>query len=325
MLAPDFWDGKDICSRLVVAALSPIGWIYGFVVALQSKRMVPFRAPVPVVCVGNLTAGGTGKTPIAAALFRRLKARGKNPFFLTRGYGGKLSGPIRVTASHRAVDVGDEALLLLAAGPVVVAHDRAAGARLAVADGADVIVMDDGYQNFTLHKDLSLVVVDAAQKFGNGRLLPAGPLREFVRFGLKRADGVIVAGKGEGEVDLKGFKGPVMRVRLTHADMPQLKGTKVVGFAGIGRPEKFFASLEECGADIVARKRFSDHHVYSHAEIARLKAMARERDALLVTTRKDYVRLTRSSREGLTVLPATAVFGDPAAMDALLDKLVEPA
>ena len=199
------------------------------------------------------------------------------------------------------------------------ARDRAEGAALAAAQGADVIVMDDGHQNFALHKDLSLVVVDAVQKFGNGRVLPAGPLREFVSQGLARADGIVIA--GDGDVDLHGFSGPAIGARITHAGVPEFKGARAVGFAGIGQPEKFFRSLRDCGAEIVVAKRFADHHIYSPAEIARLKALANRQNALLVTTEKDYVRMSRIEREGIMVLPVKAVFDDPAALAQLLDTL----
>jgi tetraacyldisaccharide 4'-kinase len=318
MHAPDFWYRNDIYAKLSKMALMPFGWLYSAVVASKAKRPGP-HAPVPVVCVGNLTVGGTGKTPVAIAVANRLAMKGKRPFFLSRGYGGKLAGPILVTAEHRAADVGDEPLLLAEAGPTIVSRNRARGAALAVALGADVIVMDDGHQNFTIAKDVSLVVVDAAQMFGNGGVLPAGPLREFVRQGLSRADGVIVV--GEDEVDLRGYGGPVLHARIVPAEMPQLKGAYVVAFAGIGRPKKFFASLKDSGAYVVSAKRFGDHHVYSSSEIARLRATAKERGALLVTTAKDYVRMTAIEREGVTVLPIEVKFDDPAALERLLDPL----
>ena len=273
----------------------------------------------PVLCVGNLTVGGTGKTPVAIAIAHALSARGRHPFFLSRGYGGKLSGPILVTPGHRAEDVGDEPLLLTAAAPVVVSHNRGVGARLAVEHGADVIVMDDGHQNFNLAKDLSLVVIDAEQQFGNGFVLPAGPLREFVSQGLARADAVVIV--GDGGPALADYSGPILRARMTHVDVPELAGRRIVGFAGIGRPEKFFRSLRVFGAEIVGTKRFADHHIYTSAEIARLKATARTADALLVTTEKDYVRMTEAEREEIAVLPVRAVIDNTKALELLLDRL----
>jgi tetraacyldisaccharide 4'-kinase len=304
MRAPEFWDRKDRWSRLAVVALAPIGWIYSASVAWKVRSLTPYRPGVPVVCVGNLTVGGSGKTPIAIAVARALVARGRRPFFLSRGYGGKLCGPVLVGPEHHAGDVGDEPLLLAAAAPVVVSRDRGEGARLAVEHGADVIVMDDGHQNFTLAKDLSLVV---------------GPLREFVTQGLARADAVVIV--GDGGPALTGYSGPILRARLTHVDVPDLAGRRVVGFAGIGRPEKFFRSLRAFGADIVATKHFGDHHIYTSSEIARLKATAREAGAMLVTTEKDFVRMTEVEREGITVLPVRAAIDNTKALDLLLDRL----
>jgi len=322
MRAPEFWDRKDFWSRLAVAALTPMGWLYGAIVAWSAHNATPDRCSASVICVGNLTAGGTGKTPIAIAIARALIARGKRPFFLTRGYGGRMRGPILVMPEHNAIDVGDEPLLLATAAPVIVSRERSEGAALAVAHGADVIVMDDGHQNFQLAKDLSLVVIDGEQQFGNGQLIPAGPLREFVGQGLARADAVVIV--GEGEPLLTGFSGPVLRAHMAHVDKPELKGHRVVGFAGIGRPEKFFRSLKIFGAEVVATRRFADHHVYTLAEIARLKAKARSENALLVTTEKDYVRMTAFEREGICVLPVRAAFADPGALERLLDRLHAP-
>ncbi len=322
MRAPEFWNRKDHWSRLAVAALTPLGWLYSASVAWKARNAAPFRSSACVVCVGNLTAGGTGKTPVAIAIARALIARGRKPFFLSRGYGGRLRGPILVMPEHTATDVGDEPLLLASAAPVVVSRNRREGAQLATEHGADVIVMDDGHQNFTLAKDLSLVVVDAEQQFGNGHILPAGPLREFVGQGLARADAVVIVGSGG--LELPGFGGPILRAHMTHVDVPELKGRRVVGFAGIGRPEKFFRSLQAFGAEIVATKRFGDHHIYSLSEIARLKAKARSENALLVTTEKDYVRMTDVEREGIAVLPVRAAIDDPQALERLLDRLREP-
>ena len=322
MRAPEIWDRQDFWSRLAVATLTPLGWVYGASVTWKVHNAAPYHAPVPVLCVGNLTVGGTGKTPVAIAIARALAARGRRPFFLSRGYGGKLHGPIQVMPKHRAEDVGDEPLLLAAAAPVVVSRNRGEGARLAVEHGADVIVMDDGHQNFSVTKDLSLIVVDAEQQFGNGRILPAGPLRESVRQGLARADAVLVV--GDGEPPLAGYSGPVLRAHLTHVELPALSGRRVVAFAGIGRPEKFFRSLRAFGAEIAATKQFGDHHLYTLSEIARLKATARAANALLVTTEKDYVRMTETEREGIAVLPVRAAIDNVPALELLLDRLVAP-
>jgi tetraacyldisaccharide 4'-kinase len=314
MRAPDFWTRDDWRSRL----LAPFGWIYGASVAWKSLHAKPFRPDAAVVCVGNLSVGGTGKTPVAIEIARTLIARGRNPVFLTRGYGGRLRGPIEVTQDDRAVDVGDESILLACAAPVIIARDRREGARLAVERGADVIVMDDGHQNFALAKDLSIVAVDGGTGFGNGRVIPAGPLREPVQQGLARADVVIVT--GEGTPPLGTFSKPVLRARLTIQDT-DIADRRMVAFAGIGRPNKFFQSLRDLGANLLATKGFADHHVYAAGEIARLRAKARANNAELVTTEKDFVRLTRTEREGIRAMPVRAVFDDAAALERLLDRL----
>lgn len=321
MRAPKFWDGRDYTARLAAALLSPIGYLYGASVAWKRNHAQPFRPRAKVICVGNLTVGGTGKTPVAIALAGILARRGRRPMFLTRGYGGRERGPVFVNLEHdSAGQVGDEPLLLARAAPTVVARDRAAGARLADEAQADVIIMDDGHQNFSLAKDLSLVVVDAAKGFGNEHIVPAGPLRESVPQGLARADGVVLT--GEGDPDLGAFKGPVARVRFNPAPDLSLRGRHVVAFAGTGRPEKFFDTLKALGAELVETAPFDDHHEYTAAEMARLKAKARAADALLVTTEKDFARLSPAERAGVATLPITATFDNPSIIEGLLDRLL---
>ena len=311
MRAPDFWRNRGTCALL----LAPLGALYGASVAFKARHARPFDPEIPVICVGNLTVGGSGKTPIAIALADLLRAQGHRPYFLTRGYGGSTSGPALASRGHSAQVMGDEALLLARTAPTIVARDRAAGARMAKDKGATVIVMDDGHQNFSLRKTLSLVVVDGESGFGNGLQIPAGPLREPVAQGLARADAVVVV--GEGSPDLQGFRGPVLRAHLA-ADAGAFAGKNVFAFAGIGRPEKFVASLEQGGAHVTGRCFFADHHPYSDAEIAQLKALAA--DAELVTTEKDFVRLSTGQRQGIRLLKVAAIFEDGAAITRLLDS-----
>ena len=321
MRAPEFWSGNNLTARFAVAALSPLGWAYGASVRWKAMHARPFRPNAKVICVGNLTAGGTGKTPIAIAIARMLIERGFRVMFLTRGFGGRVKGPAFVNLSRdRAADMGDEALLLAAAAPVIVSRDREAGAKLADHEHADVIVMDDGHQNFSIAKDFSLVVVDAKAGFGNGRVLPAGPLRESVAQGLMRADAVALV--GDGSVDLGGFSGPTLRAQLVPVDVHKLGGKAVVAFAGIGRPEKFFETLRGLDARLADARAFADHHVYTAAEIARLKRKAKAEGAILLTTEKDYVRLTPAERDNISFLPVRAGFDDMAAVARLLDRIV---
>ncbi len=318
MRPPDLWNKTDSPARFALGALAPLSWLYGASVAWKRDHAHPHRPKAKVICIGNLTVGGTGKTPIAIAAARALAERGANPFILSRGYGGKARGPILVDASQdTAHDVGDEPLLLARAAPVIVARQRMAGADYADAHRAGTIVMDDGHQNFTVAKDLSIVVVDAETGFGNGRVLPAGPLREPIQQGLARADAVVLV--GDGAPDLKGFTGPVLRARLVAVDVVGLNGASVVAFAGIGRPDKFFATLRSLGAKLVQTREFADHHAYTASDIARLRASAR--DAMLVTTEKDFVRLSPAEREGMRFLPVRAAFDDAAAFARLLDTV----
>lgn len=312
MHAPDFWQSRGPVARL----LAPLGTLYGASVALKARITSSFDSGIAVICVGNLTAGGSGKTPVAIAIAEALRARGQRPFFLTRGYGGSERGPALASRAHSAAVMGDEALLLARHAQTVVSRDRAAGARLAKEKGADVIVMDDGHQNFALRKSLSLVVVDAETGFGNGLQIPAGPLREPVRQGLQRADAVILT--GEGSPDLQGYKGPVLRARIV-ADGAPFAGKPVFAFAGIGRPQKFFVGLEQAGAELTAACAFPDHHPYTDDEILELKAAAGT--AQLVTTEKDFVRMTVTQREDIKVLKAAVIFDQPQGLARLLDSL----
>lgn len=318
MRPPEFWradaSGRD-AAIVLRGLLTPVSWAYAWVAAQRIATTRPRHAPVPVVCVGNLTVGGAGKTPITRALRAKL---GANAHTLSRGYGGRVEGPLRVTPDMDAREVGDEPLLHAADGPAWVSRDRFAGAMAAAQAGARVIIMDDGFQNPALAKDLSIVAVDAGFGIGNGQVFPAGPLRERLRAGLARADAVVLIGEGEEHTPrwLERFQRPILRARLQSvSDAP--KG-KLVAFAGLARPEKFFDTLEEIGANLEDGVPFGDHHVYTDEDLNLLKQMADERDARLITTEKDAVRLSPAWRERVLVLPVTAQFSDDAALDALL-------
>jgi tetraacyldisaccharide 4'-kinase len=301
MRDPDFWWRSDaVAARL----LAPAAAAYGFVAA---RRMAQpgWRAGVPVLCVGNFTVGGSGKTPTAIAVAKHLAEAGRRPFFLSRGYGGALAGPVRIDTQGAAA-VGDEPLLLARNAPTIVARDRPAGARAAIAAGAEVIVMDDGWQNPSLAKDLVIAVLDGRRGIGNGRVFPAGPLRVPLAFQVRHADALLVIGPA----------GPAATPAVAAADqrrlprfagelvpdpaaVAKLAGTPALAFAGIADPDKFFATLEASGVTVAARRVFSDHHRYTADEIARLMADADAQRLTLLTTEKDIARLT----------------GDPAARD----------
>lgn len=317
MRAPDFWREEAWPARL----LGPLGRLYGVAGSLRRRLTRSTRAGLPVVCVGNLVAGGAGKTPTALALAERLRARGARPFFLSRGYGGSFAGPLLVDpAQQSAAQVGDEPLLLAHAGPTLVARDRVAGAAAAVAAGADLLVLDDGFQNPRLVKDFSLLVVDGPQGLGNGRLLPAGPLRESLESGLARADAVVLVGEAEEALRQRLTARPLLAATLVPA-ANDLAGRAVVAFAGIGRPEKFFATLRQQGARLLAAEGFPDHHAYRPRELARLRDRARAGGARLVTTEKDLVRLPPEQRQGIEALAVRLEFADSEALERLLDRV----
>jgi tetraacyldisaccharide 4'-kinase len=322
MRTPEFWSRPDFSARTLAATLSPLGFLYGASVAWKHRFQSPYRSRAFVICLGNLTVGGTGKTPLAIALARMLQSEHIEVAVLTRGYARNRGNALLVDPQKHGVEVvGDEALLLAKAAPTIVARNRADGACVAETRGARAIVMDDGHQNFTLAKDLSLVVVDGGSGFGNRRMIPAGPLRESVRQGLGRADGVILM--GEGTPALPDFGGPVLRARLV-SDR-RFDGERLTAFAGIGRPEKFFAMLRALGAELVQTFSFADHHAYSAAEIVTLKTRAKKTNTILITTEKDFVRLGASDREEIEVLPVHAVFDDPASPMRLLQPLLAQA
>jgi tetraacyldisaccharide 4'-kinase len=326
MRAPRFWGNPPERPGVLARLLAPLAWIWTALTRRRLRRGPGARVGVPVICVGNLTAGGAGKTPTVAALVQRLAARGVAAHVVSRGHGGRLEGPVRVEpARHRAVEVGDEPLLLAAFAPVWIGRDRAAAARAATAAGAGAIVMDDGLQNPGLAKDLSIVVVDAGYGFGNGRVIPAGPLREPVTDGLARADLVLAIGPEAARARFAG-RWPQAQPLAEGALGPlatgmDWRGLSVVAFAGIGRPEKFFATLAAEGAEVVAAHGFPDHARFEPRILARLEAEAKAAGAQLVTTEKDAVRLPPGFRPKVLVLPVRLELADWGSVDAALDRL----
>ena len=322
MREPPFWWRQG---GVAAALLAPLAAVYGTVAAWRIARH-GVKAGVPVVCVGNPTVGGAGKTPAALAIAQMLKADNETPVFLTRGYGGRLAGPLQVDpAQHRASDVGDEPPLLARVAPTIVAHDRAQGAQAAAAAGASVIVMDDGFQNPSLAKDFSVLVVDARRGLGNGRVIPAGPLRSPLAGQLDRAQALVVVGEGGAAGVARKRSMPVFSARLVpdRAFIASLAGRRVLAFAGIGDPEKFFATLREAGVAIAATRSFDDHHRYSSAEVAALCGDAERAGHVLVTTEKDMARMRGNPELEIIsgrsrALPVALVFDDEAGFRSLL-------
>jgi len=330
MHPPEFWNhryGRD-AAPMIRTLLTPISWIYGWMGARRFKMTESYDPGIPVICVGNATMGGTGKTPVAIYLLKSLRRLKLNVVGLSRGYGGQVKGPLPVNKNHTAADVGDEPLLLARHAPVWVSAGRDDGARAARSYGASVIVMDDGHQNPQLAKTLSLLVVDAETGFGNGCVFPAGPLRERLSDSLARADAVILmkptpdyeiedhlADQLKGQVVIPAFLAPA------HAPP---KG-RLYAFAGIGRPNKFFDSLRRHGGEIVEEVPYADHYKYKDEDIENLFMLAGEYDASLITTEKDFVRLPRGYRKGVHSWPVSVVFEDELTLRRLLHPIIEKA
>jgi tetraacyldisaccharide 4'-kinase len=304
--------------------LAPLGWIYNYFVARRIQTTKPFDPHIPVICVGNATLGGTGKTPVVIYLLKSLRRLGIDAVGLTRGYGGTEKGPVVVHKKHSAADIGDEPLLLARHAPVWVSAARDDGARTAAAYGAHVLVMDDGHQNPLVKKSLSLLVVDAETGFGNGCVFPAGPLRENLGAALSRSDAVILM-KPSPDFEISPhlttqLKGQLVIPAYLAPAAPPPTG-KLFAFAGIGRPEKFFNALRAHGGDVVNSTAYADHYKYKDADIEGLFLLASEYEAGLITTEKDYVRLPKGYRKGVTPWPVSVVFEDELSLRRLLHPI----
>lgn len=326
--APDFWWRRN---ALPGFALAPLGFVYGGIVGRRMERPGASEG-VPVICVGNLVIGGAGKTPTAIEVANACRKLGLSPGFLTRGYRGRETGPLYVTpALQSAADVGDEALLLSQFAPTVVSADRPSGAKLLAGLGADVVIMDDGFQNPSLTKDLTLIVVDAARGIGNGLVFPAGPLRAPLATQIRHANALVIIGEGSGGkgVRLAARAGrPTLHATSEPARRRGLKRRSYLAFAGIADPAKFYASLAEAGAVIGHQMDFPDHHLFSEAECEAILAEAKRRELVPITTEKDRVRL--KGRGGAAarlaaiteVLPIRIRFAEPRRLTALISDAI---
>ena len=330
--APPFWFRPR---GALAHALSPLGRVYGGVVARRMGRPPTARVDATIVCVGNLVVGGAGKTPTAIALAELARSRGRRPGFLSRGYGGSARVPTLVTSDLTARTVGDEPLMLAERHPTIVSPDRPAGAEALVSEGVDLVVMDDGFQNPSLHKDLSLLVVDARRGLGNGLVMPAGPLRAPLAAQVRRADALVVIGRGpDARPAIRAAARralPILRADIAVRNAEAVRGERVIAFAGIGDPEKFFATLDHAGAEVVERRPFPDHHAFRDEDAAELLDVAARERALLVTTEKDAARMRHARgrvgelSERVTVLSVAVTFEDEARALRLLDKAIDRA
>lgn len=329
MKPPVFWNLPREQNSLFATMLSPLSWLAIWAGRKRQSGGAHNQLRIPVISVGNINLGGSGKTPTVIELVGRLAGMGKQAHIVTRGYGGSVQGPVQVAPTHSADDVGDEPILLSAFAPTWVAKDRGAGGSMAAAAGADVIVLDDGLQNPALSKDLSITVVDADIGFGNGRVAPAGPLREQISDGLARTDFVISIGNEPAQKKLSQSWPELAGTPRIHGRIEPLqtgmdwRGLRILAFAGIGRPEKFYDTLTALGADVVARRSFGDHQKLPHAILTRLASQAHSLSAQLVTTEKDAARLPKEWQQQVLTLPVRLVLEEGAELDEAIDAIFE--
>lgn len=309
---PSFWY-RSLQSRTPVVeyGLTPLSWLYRFGRFLHTRWATPQKISAPIICIGNLTVGGAGKTPTAMALMRLIKAHGgaKTPMFLTRGYGGQLTGPTLVKSLHTYQHVGDEALLLAKHAPTIVAKNRVSGASYATDHGADLIIMDDGFQNPSIHKNINIVVMGGATGLGNQKIFPAGPLREELNDGLDRADMFVITGKDErGVQDILPTHKPCYHTRFETTNPPD-QNTPYLAFCGLGYPQKFFDYLaRDLQLNLAETISFPDHHPYTEKDLQHLKERAQSIGATLITTEKDMVRVPQAFKQYILTVSIDLVF-----------------
>lgn len=316
MKTPKYWQSNSLISKI----LYPLGYIYGRLTQLRLRLKKPQKVEAKVICVGNITAGGTGKTPVSISIARLLETEMYHPFFVTRGYGGKLQNIMVNNKKHSAKDVGDEPLLLSKQAPVIVNANRYEGAKLAEKEGADVIIMDDGFQNPGLHKDISFLVFDGHYGIGNGKIIPAGPLRETFEDGVKRADALIIMGKDKHNLAQRS-KLPVF---FGHTEPAQttMNSNNILAFAGIGHPQKFYHTLSLQGYNVVETIDFPDHHFYSKADLENIMVKAKKLNADIYTTSKDFVKIPLQFHKDINVLEIAVVWDKPEELtEFILNKM----
>lgn len=329
MREPRFW-ARDVDPKSREAAplfrtlCTPAAWLYASVTRRKIQRTTPHQVDAKVICIGNLTAGGVGKSPVVAGLRKHIEAKyGLRVATLSRGYKGKLSGPLKVDpVHHTAADVGDEPFMLAQSGETWIGGDRAATGTAMNEDGVEIILMDDGHQNPGLHKDLSFIVVDSVAGFGNGYVIPKGPLREPILEGLSRAHAVITIGDGDAPAIIFDSDLPVFTARI--APTRKLNQDRYVAFAGIGRPEKFFDTLKSAGAQLEDAVPYPDHYTFKQSDLRYLRRLSVERNATLITTEKDFARLAVEDRRDFEVLPIEIQFDQLEALDKLIADVIKP-
>lgn len=315
MKTPKHWQTKNILSLTLFLP----SCLYAFATWLRIKLTTPKKVKAPVICVGNLTAGGSGKTPVSISIAKILKKVGKNPYFVSRGYGGNLSDVIVDVNLHSPIEVGDEPLLLSKEAPVVVNHKRFEGAQKAIDEGADIIIMDDGFQNPTLHKDISFLVIDGNTGMGNMFPIPAGPMREFFSQGKKRAQAVIILGEDKTDIAAKFSDLPIFYGEVV-ANKPKVENKNIVAFAGIGRPQKFYDSLKNCGFNVVETFDFPDHYPYKNDDIKKIVETADNLGCDIFTTSKDFVKIPHFYKNKIKVLEIAIKWKDENKLAEFINK-----
>jgi tetraacyldisaccharide 4'-kinase len=316
LLAPKFWQDKNILSF----AMLPLALIYFIVISIKNLLKLPYKSKLPVVCIGNVTAGGGGKTPIAIWLAKYLTSKQVRVCFLSRGYGGNYSNSLKLDpAIHDSKFAGDEALLLAKYAPVYLCKNRAEGAKLAEKDHMKMIIMDDGMQNNSIIKDITLMAIDGETGFGNGLLLPAGPLREPASAAIKKSNMAIII--GQDKQNLANII-PSVAAKIV-ANNNQLEGKKILAFAGIARPQKFYHTLEELGAKIIFSQDFPDHYFYSNHDLDNLCHLAEQNEAMLITTEKDYIKIPASYKDKISYLPIAIEIENKQKITDIIDQLLK--
>jgi tetraacyldisaccharide 4'-kinase len=318
--SPKFWNQPDNCLGYF---LTPLSWLYQAGTIIHQKFSKPYKAEVPVISIGNFVLGGAGKTPLTLAIAKSLQTMGHVPHIISRGYGGSLHGPLQVDPNtHHFHQVGDEPLLLAKTAPTWVSKRRCAAVKLAIEAGADILLLDDGHQNHTIKKDISFMVVNAAQGFGNGRVFPAGPLRQTIQYGLKHTSALVYISDERDPLpkQLSSIPCPLIRGKIEPRD--PTPGT-VIGFAGIGYPDKFRQTLVNAGYHVKAFTSFPDHYPYTEKDLRQLRMRARVERASLITTEKDALRIPEVCRADVLTLPIQLKFYPKTALENLLKQFLQ--
>jgi len=321
--APKFWYLKK--DTILSNSLYPLSLLFRFGTKIRNLVSKKNKSPLPTICVGNIVVGGAGKTPVALKIGELLIKSGYKPHFISKGYAGLTKISTLVKSWHSATSVGDESILLSEVAPTWVGNDRIKSSILAKNQGGDCLIMDDGFQNPSIQKDFSIIVINSEQEFGNRRVMPSGPLRESINRGLSRTNLVIVIGNPSKEIKkIVPDHIPIIESKFEiKKENKSFKGQKIVAFAGIAYPEKFFNSLKDQGANIIKEISYPDHHIYNENDLLSLVETANKTQSILVSTKKDYVRIPKSYRSLVNTLEGEIIFKDEQLLREILSNVIE--